>query len=84
MNFFESFEENRFTACENYELNENERKYVRIISFCCGSRVLLPNEISNFMTENLEQEEKTAQALESNMPILLEKAKTTASKSARM
>ena len=39
-------------------------------------------EVVRLLTENLQQEETTAQTLEANMPSLLEKAMTTASKSA--
>ncbi len=47
-----------------------------------GAQMMGQTEIVQLLTENLKQEENTAQALETTMPALLEKAMTTASKSA--
>ena len=47
-----------------------------------GAQAMGQTEIVRLLTENLQQEEKTAQTLEASMPTLLEKAMQTASKSA--
>ncbi len=47
-----------------------------------GAQLMGQTEIVSLLQENLQQEENTAQTLESNMPALLEKAMQTASKSA--
>ncbi len=47
-----------------------------------GAQSMGQTEIVQLLTENLQQEETTAQTLESAMPALLEKAMQTASKSA--
>ena len=49
-----------------------------------SAQMMGQTEVMQLLAENLEQEEKTAQTLESSMPILLEKAMTTTSKSAGM
>lgn len=47
-----------------------------------GAQMMGQTEVVQLLTQNLQQEENTAQTLESNMPALLEKAMQTASKSA--
>jgi len=47
-----------------------------------GAQMMGQTEVVRLLTENLQQEENTAQTLEANLPSLLEKAMTTASKSA--
>ncbi len=47
-----------------------------------GAEQMGQTEVVQLLTENLEQEESTAQKLEANMPTLLKQAMQTASKSA--
>jgi ferritin-like metal-binding protein YciE len=47
-----------------------------------GAEAMGQTEVVRLLSENLQQEENTAQALESSMPTLLQKAMQTASKSA--
>jgi len=47
-----------------------------------GAEMMGQTEVVRLLTENLEQEENTAQKLESSMPALLQKAMQTASKAA--
>lgn len=47
-----------------------------------GAQTMGQTEVVQLLTQNLQQEENTAQTLEANLPSLLEKAMTTASKSA--
>ncbi len=47
-----------------------------------GAEQMRQTEIVSLLKENLQQEENTAQALESSMPTLLQKAAQTASQSA--
>jgi ferritin-like metal-binding protein YciE len=47
-----------------------------------GAQTMGQTEVVRLLTQNLQQEENTAQTLEAGMPSLLEKAMTTASKSA--
>ena len=49
-----------------------------------GAQMMGQTEVVQLLSENLQQEENTAQLLEASMPSLLEKAMTTASKSAGM
>jgi ferritin-like metal-binding protein YciE len=49
-----------------------------------GAQMMGQTEVVQLLSENLQQEENTAQALEASKPALLEKAMTTASKSAGM
>lgn len=48
-----------------------------------GAEQMELTEIARLLSENLQQEENTAQALESSMPTLLQKAMQTASQSAK-
>lgn len=60
---------------EHYEI----AAYRGLIS---GAEIMGQTEVARLLSENLQQEEKTAQTLESNMPALLKQAMQTASSKA--